>query len=113
MHTDHKTSPPPLPSHPVSSQGVMWCLCFSVCCFTALVPQKLLEFRYFILPFLIFRIHSPGMGTEHKDGKKSELISPLLVELLFYILLNTATIGLFLYRPFTWPDSDDQQRFMW
>ena len=66
------------------------------------VPQKLLEFRYFIIPYLIFRLHTP-------------LPSPisLCLEIVLYAFVNCATVVLFLYRPFYWDNSDDVQRFMW
>ena len=75
---------------------------YAVCCTVALLPQQLLEFRYFILPYLLFRVHIP-------QGVWPSLVA----ELLLYVAVNGATVWLFLYRPFHWPDSDSEQRFMW
>ena len=77
-------------------------LLYCVCCMVTLVPQKLLEFRYFILPYLLLRLHMP-------QGSRLSLVA----ELLLYSAVNGLTIWLFLYRPFHWPDSQNQQRFMW
>ncbi|XP_014678723.1 PREDICTED: putative Dol-P-Glc:Glc(2)Man(9)GlcNAc(2)-PP-Dol alpha-1,2-glucosyltransferase [Priapulus caudatus] len=79
-----------------------WKLVFAACCSLATVPQSLLEFRYFILPYLMFRLH---MRT----------FSPwkLSMELAFYVAVNVATLRLFLEKPFAWPDVSVKQRFMW
>ena len=83
-------------------------LLYFICCFTALVPQQLIEFRYYILPYLIFRIHIP---KPHGWNLTLSLCS----ELLLYTTINAVTIYLFLYRPFVWPNTPpgQLQRFMW
>lgn len=75
---------------------------FFICLLMTTVPQKLLEFRYFILPYLIFRINC----------KYGSVVS-LLHEILLYILVNVATVYIFLNKPFKWANSDSLQRFMW
>lgn len=75
---------------------------FLACSCIALVPQKLLEIRYFFIPILLLRLHiSP------------RLWSILILELIMYAVLNAATLYLFMYRPFYWTDSPLVQRFMW
>ena len=66
------------------------------------VPQKLLEFRYFIIPFILFRLHVPLPSY-----------LSLCLEMALYLLVNCITIFLFLYKPFHWENSSDIQRFMW
>lgn len=75
---------------------------FSVCCGVALVPQALLEFRYYTVPFLFLRLHL----APH---------TPLaaVAELVLYSSVNMVTLWLFLYRPFLWPNEENWQRFMW
>ena len=80
----------------------LWVLLYCVCCFVALVPQSLLEFRYFIIPYLLLRLHLP-QGT----------MLSLVAEFGTHTALNVITIWLFLYRPFHWPSSAAEQRFMW
>ena len=77
-------------------------LLFSVCCGVALVPQVLLEFRYYTIPFLVLRLHLP-----------TPTFMGVVAELALYSSLNMATLWLFLYRPFRWPGEEDWQRFMW
>ena len=77
-------------------------LLYLVSCSTALIPQALLEFRYYIIAYLLFRLHSPAPS-----------LLGAMAELATYTVINIITIYLFLYRPFLWPDSDELQRFMW
>ncbi|KAL7882823.1 hypothetical protein SRHO_G00004810 [Serrasalmus rhombeus] len=69
---------------------------------TTTVPQKLLEFRYFILPYLLYRVHVP-LPSLHR----------LLLEFGLYTAVNAATLYIFIYKTFHWPDSTAVQRFMW
>ncbi|EGD76547.1 hypothetical protein PTSG_07662 [Salpingoeca rosetta] len=67
-----------------------------------LVPAHLLEFRYFLIPYALFRVR---MVPSSKRA--------LLLEGAAYVLVNAMVLFLFLERPFRWPDSADEQRFMW
>lgn len=80
----------------------LWMLIFYACTFVTLVPQKLLEFRYFIVPFLLFRLHI-----------RTPTYLELLIEFLLYSGINAGTIYLFIYKPFYWPSEESVQRFMW
>ncbi|XP_065909694.1 dol-P-Glc:Glc(2)Man(9)GlcNAc(2)-PP-Dol alpha-1,2-glucosyltransferase-like isoform X2 [Dysidea avara] len=79
-----------------------WVVLFMVCVAMATVPQKLIEFRYFIIPYVMIRLHV-GPGSNIQVG----------IELLTYLIINMITLYLFLYRPFHWTGSSDWQRFMW
>ncbi|KAI8081843.1 alpha-2-glucosyltransferase Alg10 [Gilbertella persicaria] len=69
-----------------------------------LVPSPLLEFRYFILPFLFYMIHLPPPVQTYRT----------LIGLVLYASLHSAAMYLFIYKPFTWPNEPGQiQRFMW
>jgi alpha-1,2-glucosyltransferase len=67
-----------------------------------LVPTPLIEFRYYILPFLFYRLHIRQPAT-----------SPLLGELALNVVINAVTLWLFLAKPFMWADHPNLQRFMW
>lgn len=86
----------------LNSKSLFWILAFCVCLVAATVPQKLLEFRYFILPYLLYRIHVPLSS-----------LSRLLLEFALYTLVNVATIYIFIQKTFQWHDSAAMQRFMW
>jgi len=73
------------------------CICLAV------VPQLLLEFRYFVIPFLLLRSQIRPTSRLCLAGET------LLLSTVHFI-----TIGLFLYRTFEWPSEPGiEQRFMW
>lgn len=72
------------------------------CIFVSTVPQKLLEFRYFIIPYIMVRI---------QFKIKSELLP--YFELILYTAVNYITMYLFLHHTFSWETSNAVQRFMW
>jgi len=73
------------------------CICLS------LVPQLLLEFRYFVVPFLLLRSQIRPTSRLCLAG-----------ETLLLATVHVITIGLFLYRTFEWPSEPGvEQRFMW
>ena len=69
----------------------------------SLIPSPLLEFRYFIIPYYIFRLHI---------GQPSGL--RLIMEFLVYAVVNAQTEHYFLQKPFVWfSEIHKWQRFMW
>lgn len=80
-----------------------WLLCYSICLFVGLVPQKLIEFRYFIIPFYVYRLNINELCWKR-----------ILLEIVFYVLVNFLTIYLFFNKTFYWPNNPGEiQRFMW
>ena len=72
----------------------------SIC---TLVPTSLLEFRYYILPYLLWRLHQKPASINGRAG----------LEALSWLAIQLVTVYLFLYKDFTWTDLPDKQRFMW
>lgn len=83
-------------------KSFVFALAFMACCVIALVPQRLLEIRYFLIPYLFVRIHVVPRSW-----------ALLFLEFLMYAIINAVTLYLFFARPFYWPDSPLIQRFMW
>ncbi|KAH6673956.1 DIE2/ALG10 family-domain-containing protein [Plectosphaerella plurivora] len=104
----------------------------------SLMTAPLVEPRYFILPFVFFRLLCPAWIThEHKNegrdhplpknalkqylwsvGKRLDV--RLVLETFWYILINLVTMFIFLYYPFYWKqddgitlDEEHPQRFIW
>lgn len=75
---------------------------YLVCVAGMTVPQKLLEFRYFVLPYLFFRIHiqRPTART-------------VILEFLYYVLVNALTLVIFTQKTFHWSDLSEPQRIIW
>jgi alpha-1,2-glucosyltransferase len=71
---------------------------------TSLVPSPLLEFRYFIIPYLIVRLHIETPGRERERKWR------LRLESLGYGAVGVAAVGLFL-RGFE--SGQGVERFMW
>lgn len=85
-----------------SGKTVGWLLNFFLCTFVCLVPQKLIEFRYFIIPFYIYRLNINLYSWKE-----------LIIELIINTVINMATIYIFFNKTFKWPDTEEIQRFMW
>uniref|UniRef100_A0A8C6UYI8 Dol-P-Glc:Glc(2)Man(9)GlcNAc(2)-PP-Dol alpha-1,2-glucosyltransferase n=1 Tax=Neogobius melanostomus TaxID=47308 RepID=A0A8C6UYI8_9GOBI len=86
----------------IKYRSLFWILALLVCIMAATVPQKLLEFRYFIVPYLMYRLHMP-LPSLHR----------LIIEFFLYTVVNVATVYIFISKTFPWPDSTAKQRFMW
>ncbi|VDN02637.1 unnamed protein product [Thelazia callipaeda] len=68
-----------------------------------LVPVNLLEPRYFIVPYIFWRLSYP-----------ERRISVIIFELIYAVLINTLVLYMFLFRPFEWSHLPNvKQRFMW
>ncbi|KAI6177491.1 Dol-P-Glc:Glc(2)Man(9)GlcNAc(2)-PP-Dol alpha-1,2-glucosyltransferase [Aphelenchoides bicaudatus] len=75
---------------------------FVATCFVV-VPAHLVEFRYFILPFALWRLMI----------QRTKLLT-ITGELLVHVFVNIITLWLFFERPFVWQNEPDKlQRFMW
>ncbi|RYP93700.1 hypothetical protein DL770_000231 [Monosporascus sp. CRB-9-2] len=103
----------------------------------SLMTAPLVEPRYFILPWVFWRLHVPawsppplsvrGGGTSSlssqslaRGGSASGVEPRLVLELLWFALINAGTMYVFLARPFYWRAADGTlldggrvQRFMW
>jgi alpha-1,2-glucosyltransferase len=79
-----------------------WLVAYTICLCACLIPQKLLEFRYFIIPYIIYRLNIRNYSIKF-----------LFIEIFIYSFINSVTIYLFLYKTFYWKSNDEIQRFMW
>ena len=85
-----------------ASKSFIFASAFLCCSLVALAPQRLLEIRYFFIPFLFVRLHIVPNSW-----------CLLLMEFVMYGLVNAGTFYMFINYPFYWADSDSVQRFMW
>lgn len=79
----------------------IWILAFFACTGIVLIPQKLLEFRYFIVPYLLFRLNL-----------RTSSWLQLIVEGLVYTAVNLSTMWVFLRQTHT-QNGLSGQRIMW
>ncbi len=95
-----------------TSQALLWLLATAL----SLVTAPLVEPRYFILPWVFWRLLVPATG----GSANAKVDLRLVLETAWFVLINAATMYVFLYRPFVWRAADGTlldggrlQRFMW
>ena len=82
----------------------LWTLAYAVAVALVLVPAPLIEARYFVLPYLVFRVLAGPPPT----------VARIAAEAALYIAINVGLMYLFLYRPFVWASEPLRlQRVMW
>lgn len=90
----------------------------------SLITAPLVEPRYFIIPWVIWRLHLPRQpAPEVFRNKKSQLSSlkaqffttlPEIMETIWFLIINAVTGYVFLYKGFEWPQEPGKvQRFLW
>ncbi|KAJ5150044.1 Dol-P-Glc:Glc(2)Man(9)GlcNAc(2)-PP-Dol alpha-1-2-glucosyltransferase [Penicillium atrosanguineum] len=91
----------------------------------SLVTAPLVEPRYFIIPWVMWRLHLPPSPTPAalrkrfaNEGEKfrADVATnfPKFLETVWFILINVVTGYVFLYKGFEWPQEPGKiQRFMW
>eukprot|EP01135_Chromosphaera_perkinsii_P004484 Nk52_evm8s284 gene=Nk52_evmTU8s284 len=84
------------------SMSRLWLIVYSIAVALVLVPQQLLEFRYFVLPFLIFRLH---INTKDK-------LHVVIADLFLTSCVNLFTLYMFSSRIILWEDGS-RNRLMW
>lgn len=71
------------------------------CTMLSIIPNGLLEPRYFIIPFVFLRLNIESSLLEH------------VIELLQHVAVNLSMYYLFLFKTFRWADSNEEQRITW
>ncbi|XP_042505513.1 dol-P-Glc:Glc(2)Man(9)GlcNAc(2)-PP-Dol alpha-1,2-glucosyltransferase-like [Macadamia integrifolia] len=83
-------------------QKNIWILIFFCASAAVLIPAPLIEFRYYTVPYLFLILHS-----QMEDDKIWFFMGTL------YVVVNTFTMLMFLFRPFHWDHEPGIQRFIW
>ena len=120
-----RTQPRLLPHNvtsPTTSLVLIWLATTSL----QLVTAPLVEPRYFILPWIFWRMHiplsqpspAPSPAPTNKGSSSKSTLSKvdhkLLLETAWLLLINALTGYIFLSWEFTWPQEPGKaQRFMW
>ncbi|KAI6782809.1 uncharacterized protein J7T54_000952 [Emericellopsis cladophorae] len=107
-------------------------LIFLVTTSLSLITAPLVEPRYFIIPWVTWRLlvpawHPPQPRQQPSTGSMAKFQAwtamydvRLVLETVWFILINVVTIAIFLYKPYVWRAEDGtvldggrMQRFMW
>lgn len=84
-----------------------------------LITAPLVEPRYFILPWLVWRLHilPSSFSSSLSSSAAPTIMNPRLVlwaETAWFVAINVATGYMFLHRGFEWPqEPGNVQRFLW
>ncbi|KAF2625355.1 glycosyltransferase family 59 protein [Macroventuria anomochaeta] len=90
---------------------VIWLIATSL----SVVTAPLVEPRYFIIPWIIWRLHVPHAATTFTiRGRTYSPDLRVVLETIWLLVINQVLQHLFLYRTFTWPsEPSNVQRFLW
>ena len=112
-----------MPQEPRSNQRASWLLIWLATTILSLCTAPLVEPRYCILPWIMWRLHIPmptaaskPQAEENHFQKAFRIIFDhrLWLETLWLLLINAVTGYMFLYRGFEWKqEPGNVQRFMW
>lgn len=109
---------------PTTTTALLWLLATSL----SLVTAPLVEPRYFILPWVFWRLLVPAATPKTSSDEKKSVVASVLgkidtrlfLETAWFVAINVATMWVFLFRPFVWKGPDGSlldggrlQRFMW
>uniref|UniRef100_A0A336LNB5 Dol-P-Glc:Glc(2)Man(9)GlcNAc(2)-PP-Dol alpha-1,2-glucosyltransferase n=1 Tax=Culicoides sonorensis TaxID=179676 RepID=A0A336LNB5_CULSO len=75
---------------------------YIVCTIASIALQRLIEIRYFILPYIYLRLHLNNVKPKY-----------ILIELVLYLALNVCTFYLFFTKEIVWTDYKETQRLIW
>ncbi|CAK7212860.1 glucosyltransferase [Sporothrix bragantina] len=112
---------------PTTTTALLWLLATSL----SLVTAPLVEPRYFILPWVFWRLLVPAAKDDAptpEEKKTKSLVASILdkvdlrlvLETIWFVAINVVTMYIFLYKSFLWRATDGslmdggrRQRFMW
>lgn len=75
---------------------------FFICLFVSVALQRMIEIRYFFIPFIILKMRF--------DNSK---LSIIVFDLIISLILNAITLKIFFTKEIIWTDFDDIQRLIW
>jgi len=93
----------------LTQSSIVYKLSFWITTPLLLCAQFLLEPRYFVVPYLMYRLHCD------KNSSNNYTLNAAIFEFIAYQICNLAIMWVFLYRPFisTMDDTGRLDRFTW
>lgn len=91
---------------PSSGPSTTFALILAFTTALSLITAPLVEPRYFIIPWVMWRLHIASY-----PAKQERIMT--WTERLWYMAINVATCWVFLNKPFMWASDSGVQRFMW
>jgi alpha-1,2-glucosyltransferase len=95
-------------------QRVTFVLVWLIATSLSLITAPLVEPRYFIVPWVIWRLYLPQNGYSSSVSTLKSVKSQLWLETIWFVSINFVTGYIFLYKGFSWfQEPGNVQRFMW
>lgn len=91
-----------------STKSLLHSMLLPICLIPALLPTPLLEPRYFLIPYFLLRIQIDDTSIGGGDGMGNGNGWGVIIEGVWYALINWGTMSVFLYR-----EREGIGRFMW
>jgi alpha-1,2-glucosyltransferase len=112
-----KQSPSPANSPAYQPCQVSFILVWLATTALSVVSAPLVEPRYLIIPWIVWRLHVPALAASSRSQRAKEKGAydmRLVLETIWHLAINVVTGYIFLYRGFTWEsESGNVQRFMY
>lgn len=89
-------------SQSISNRSAGFKLMYCICTIVAISLQKLIELRYFLIPFLLLRLNANTIKLKW-----------LFFEFFIYLCVNAVVFYLFTTKEIFWKDYDYVQRLIW
>ncbi len=86
----------------IENNTVGFKILFTVALFFSLCLQRLIELRYFLIPYLILRLN-----VKHRNMRY------VILELAFNVIVNVLTFYLFFTKEIWWSNYVEPQRIIW
>lgn len=93
---------------------ISWLIVWILTTALSVITAPLVEPRYFIIPWIMWRLHVPSLPTSTgKQGRKVYDMR-LVLETVWSLVVNVGVGYMFLYRGFEWQNEPGKvQRFLW
>lgn len=76
---------------------------FAFCTLVTIIPQSLIEFRYFLVPYIFWRLNI----------RPTLKLTTVMLELSLMIIVNVITVAIFSFKTFQFDNSTTAQRIIW
>ena len=96
------------------STQISWVVVWTAATALSVITAPLVEPRYFIIPWVMWRLHVPSLPTAGSKGGRQSYDLRLVLETVWLLAVNVGVGYMFLYRTFEWESEPGKvQRFLW
>lgn len=96
------------------SMQISWVVVWTAATALSVITAPLVEPRYFIVPWVMWRLHVPSLPTATGKGGPRSYDLRLVLETVWLLAINVGVGYMFLYRTFEWKsEPGNVQRFLW